>query len=257
VSHFKERHIYKLRDANYFMYEEQIKELGLTDNEAKIYIILLKYGEMNPSEISQKLSLHRGYVYDALNRMQEKGVANLGIKQNKKYFSATSPDNLIELLKLKIENFRRIIPDLKNITKPDKEVVRSEMYKGMRVYRDLLKDIISSTTKNDEILLIGIDEDIFTKEVEPIYLEQYLNTIKSKRIRERIIIKKGGKRIKKSNLKYKEIDSKHMGNVSQIIYGNKVALFIFGDPHYLIILRNWEIAETYKKQFELMWKIAK
>ena len=71
------------------MYEEQIRELGLTENEAKVYLILLRDGEMNPSEISQKLSLHRGYVYDALERMREKGVANLSVKQNKKYFSET------------------------------------------------------------------------------------------------------------------------------------------------------------------------
>lgn len=239
------------------MYEEQIKDLGLTDNETKIYLILLKDGEMNPSEISQKLSLHRGYVYDALDRMQEKGVVNLSVKQNKKVFNAVSPNNLLELLRLKLDNFKKIVPNLKEITKPNKENVGSEMYKGMRVYRDILKDIISSVKKNDELLLMGIDEEVLTKEVEPIYLEQYLNIIKSKRIRERIIIKKGGKRIKKSNLQYKEFDSKHIGSVSQIIYGDKVALFIFGDPHYLIILRNKDIAETYKKQFELMWKIAK
>ncbi|MBI2045191.1 winged helix-turn-helix transcriptional regulator, partial [Candidatus Pacearchaeota archaeon] len=169
------------------MYEEQIKDLGLTDNETKIYLILLKDGEMNPSEISQKLSLHRGYVYDALDRMQEKGVVNLSVKQNKKVFNAVSPNNLLELLRLKLDNFKKIVPNLKEITKPNKENVGSEMYKGMRVYRDILKDIISSVKKNDELLLMGIDEEVLTKEVEPIYLEQYLNIIKSKRIRERII----------------------------------------------------------------------
>ena len=239
------------------MYEEQIRELGLTENEAKVYLILLKDGEMNPSEISQKLSLHRGYVYDALERMQEKGVANLSVKQNKKYFSATSPDNLVEFLKLKLENFKNIIPNLKSISKPDNTEVNSVMFKGKRVYRDILKDIISSVDKNDEILLFGIDEDVLTKEVEPIYLEQYLNTIKLKKVKERIIIKKGGKKIKKPNLQYKHLEKKYIGKTSQIIYGDRVALFIFGEPHHLIIVRNKETAETYRKQFKLMWKIAK
>ncbi len=52
------------------MYEQELKDLGLTDNEVKIYLLLLQNGMMNPAEISQKLGLHRGYVYDALERMQ-------------------------------------------------------------------------------------------------------------------------------------------------------------------------------------------
>ena len=97
------------------MHEDQLKELGLTDNEVRIYLIMLKQGTMNPSEISQKLGLHRGYVYDALERMQEKEVVSSILKDNKKYFQATSPDNLIELLKFRLDNFQNIVPDLMKI----------------------------------------------------------------------------------------------------------------------------------------------
>ena len=103
------------------MYEEQLKELGLTDNEVKIYLLLLKQGLLNPTEISQKLGLHRGYVYDALERMQEKEVVNSVLKNNKKHFQATSPETLIEFLKLRLENFEKIVPDLKKISGIAKE----------------------------------------------------------------------------------------------------------------------------------------
>src|SRR3989338_7389562 len=126
------------------MYESQLKELGLTDNEVRIYLFLLKQGMMNPSEISQKLGLHRGYIYDALERMQEKEVVNSILKDNKKYFQATSPENLIELLKLKLENFQKIVPDLIKIAEFKKEETKVELHRGERVYRILLKDMISS-----------------------------------------------------------------------------------------------------------------
>src|SRR3990167_182019 len=103
------------------MYEEQLKELGLTDNEVKIYLLLLKGGMMNPSEISQKLGLHRGYIYDALERMQEKEVVNSILKENKKYFQVTTPENLVELLRLRLENFQTIVPDLIKIQEFKKE----------------------------------------------------------------------------------------------------------------------------------------
>lgn len=239
------------------MHEEQLKELGLTDNEVRIYLLLLKHGMMNPTEISQKLGLHRGYIYDALERMQEKEVVNTIIEDNKKHFQATSPENLVELLKLRLETFKKIVPDLMKISKLKKEETKVELYRGKRVYRILLKDMISSLKKNEEAYLIGIDEDILIKEVEPIYLKQYLNTIKSKSIKERIIIKTGGKKLKDSNLQYKEIDEKYIGKTAQIIYNNKIAIFILGTPYYLIIIENKEVSETYKKQFNILWNTAK
>lgn len=238
------------------MYEKQFRELGLTDNEVRIYLLLLKQGMMNPSEISQKLGLHRGYVYDALERMQEKEVVNSVLKANKKYFQATSPENLIELLRLRLENFEKIIPDLKKIMEVTKEETKVELHKGKRVYRTLLKDIISILKKNEEVLLIGIDENILINEIEPIYLKQYLNTIKTKNIKEKIIIKKGAKKLKHKNLQYRELDEKYIGKTAQIIYNNKVAIFILGIPYYLIVIENKEVADTYRKQFELVWKIA-
>lgn len=238
------------------MYEEQFREFGLTDNEVRIYLLLLKQVMMNPSEISQKLGLHRSYIYDALERMQEKEVVNSILKNNKKYFQATSPKNLIELLKLRLENFQKIVSDLM-IVEPKKEEVKVELHKGKRVYRTLLKDMISSLKKNEEAYLIGIDEEVLVTEVEPIYLKQYLNTIKSKDIKEKIILKEGGKKLRGSNLQYKEINEKYIGKTAQIIYNNKIAIFILGTPYYLIIIEDREVAETYKKQFNLLWSIAK
>ncbi len=239
------------------MYEEQLKELGLTDNEARIYLLLLKQGMMNPYEISQKLGLHRGYVYDALERMQEKEAISSILKDNKKYFQATSPENLVELLKLRLDNFQKIVPDLAKMISLTKEETKVELHKGRRVYRILLKDMASVLKKNEEACLIGINEDVLVQEVEPIYLQQYLNTIKSKNIKEKIVIKIGGRKLRNPNLKYKELDEKYIGKTAQVIYNNKVAIFILGEPYYLIVIENKEVAETYKKQFNLLWSIAK
>lgn len=238
------------------MYEKQLKELGLTDNEVRIYLLLLKQGMMNPSEISQKLGLHRGYIYDALERMQEKEVVNSILKANKKHYQATSPENIVELLRLKLENFQKIVPDLKKIMEITKEDTKVELHKGRRVYRTLLKDMMAAKKIREEALLIGVDEDTLINEVEPIYLKQYLNYIKIKNIKERIIIKKGSRRLKYKNLEYRELDEKYIGKTAQIIYGNKVAIFILGIPYYLIVIENKEVVDTYRRQFELLWKIS-
>jgi len=239
------------------MHEQELKELGLTDNETRIYLLLLQQGMMNPSEISQKLGLHRGYVYDALERMQEKELISTILKSNKKQFQATSPNNLIELQQMKLDKLKQIIPDLNKLSHHTKEKTTVELHKGKRVFRTLLKDMIASLRPDEEAHLIGIDEDILINEIEPIYLKQYLNTIKEKRIKERILIKKGAKKFRNQNLKYKELDEDFIGNTAEVIYANKVATIILGTPHYVIITHNKQVADTNRKQFELLWKQGK
>ncbi|MBI2549234.1 hypothetical protein HYW21_07840 [Candidatus Woesearchaeota archaeon] len=239
------------------MHEQQLKELGLTDNEVRIYLLLLEYGMTNPSEISQKLGLHRGYVYDALERMQEKEVVNVLLKMNKKYYQATNPQNLIELLKFRLESLEKAVPDLMKLATLKKEETKVELHRGKRIYRVLLNDMVSTLRKNDKAYLVGIDEDVLMEEVEPIYLKQYLNTMKSRNIKEKIIVKTGATKIKNPHLEYKELDSKYIGKTAQIIYNDKVAIFILGTPYYLIVIENKEVAETYRKQFNLLWNIAK
>lgn len=239
------------------MYEEQLKELGLTDNEARIYLVLLKSGALNPYQIAEKAGLHRGYVYDSLERMQEKGVVSSIFVNNKQHYQAVNPENLVELLKLKLEAIEKIVPDLKKLEIIEKTDTQVALHKGRLVYRTLIKDIIATVKKGETVLLTGIDEEKLSQEIEPIYLKRYFNLIKDKNIKERIILKKGGKRIKHANLTYKELPEEFMGKTAQIIYSNKVAIFVLGTPYYLTLIENKDVAETYRRQFEALWGLAK
>ena len=42
-----------------------------------------------------------------------------------------------------------------------------------------------------------------------------------------------------------------------MIYGDKVAIADFSEPITTIVIEKKEIAESFKKHFEALWKIAK
>lgn len=238
------------------MYEEQLKELGLTDNEVRIYLVLLKNGLLNPYKLSELTGLHRGYIYDSLERMQEKGIVNVVMKANKKHYQATSPENLAELLELRLEGLKEIVPDLKKLMLIEKEETRIELHKGKMVWRTLLKDILTKAKKGDEILFTGVDETII-EPLEPVYLKRYFSIMQKTGWKEKAIIKAGAKRLEVKNVEYKEVSPDIIGNTAQIIYHDKVALFIAGMPYYLIIIENKGVADTYRKQFNVLWDMAK
>jgi sugar-specific transcriptional regulator TrmB len=238
------------------MYESQLRELGLTNNEVNIYLSLLKQGTLSPSEIAEKLGLHRGYVYDSLKRMQEKDVIKPILKNNKKFFEAANPKSIAELLKSKLENFQKIVPNLMSLSKTIENKTKVEIHKDKKAYAFILKDLVSTLKKNDEIFMIGTYDKSLSGEVEQRYFEQYQIKINSKEIKKKIITKTGSEKIKDKNTQYKELNEEYIGKTAQIIYKNKVALLVRDEPACLILIENKEVADTYKKQFELLWGVA-
>lgn len=238
------------------MYEDELRELGLTENESLVYMTLLRSGALNPTELSKKTGLHRAYVYDTLERLLERGIVSSILVRNKRSFQAANPERLVELLKIKLDRLETIVPDMNKMFQANKEETYIEIHKGREILRTIIKDVLHLLKSGNTVLGIGIDEDKFSL-VEPTFLKRYFAMIKRDKIKERIIIKSGGKMVPGSSVVYKFLDEKYIGNTAMLIYADKIVFIVFGDPNYGIMIENKAVAETYKRQFELLWSIAK
>ena len=158
------------------MYEEELKELGLTKNEAKIYSTLLEYGILNPTKLAEKTGLHRSYIYDTLERLLEKGIVNTILIAKKKNYQAVDPKILKESYELKLKKINDILPQLYGLFQANSNETNVELHKGKHVYRTMIKDLISNLKKDTTIYLLGVNEEIL-ETVEPIYLKQYLDWV--------------------------------------------------------------------------------
>ena len=238
--------------------KEILKQLGLSEYEIELYLTLLEYGQLSAYELAEKTGMYRQATYDALSRLIEKGYVN-SVKEGKSQkYKSIHPDLILEYLNEKTEGFKQILPELTNLDKKAKEPLMVETYKGKNVTRIALRDIINRLKeKGGEVLCTAVDESIPLKGFETL-CEQYERDMINYGIKERVIIKKGSNGIfKKGTSKYKKIQEKFFNSNPVQIYGDNVQIIVWGNPDYLIIIRSKEVAESYKKQFELLWKIAK
>ena len=51
-----------------------IKQAGLTENEAKVYLSLIELGKSNVGKIADKSRVHRTNVYDSLKSLKKKNL---------------------------------------------------------------------------------------------------------------------------------------------------------------------------------------
>src|SRR3989338_5977248 len=115
--------------------EPILERLGLSRQEASVYISTIKLGLAKASQIAQKAKVKREAVYYILKALQEKGFIGEVIKSGVKHYSATQPKRLINLQEeekeRKVLAIKEILPELESIQKIALERPKIELYEGL------------------------------------------------------------------------------------------------------------------------------
>src|SRR3989338_6189543 len=106
------------------------ERIGLTKNQAIVYVSLLKLGSSKVQNIIKESGLHRSRVYDCLENLEQLGFVSFVVKDFKKYFQAVKPDKLLDYLDEQKEAIKQLIPYLKKLEGMQKEEINASIYKG-------------------------------------------------------------------------------------------------------------------------------
>ena len=232
-----------------------LQELGLTENEAKVYIFLLETGSATVAEMTDKLEIHRVNIYDILKRLLEKGLVSYTSEGKKKFYSSTKPDFFLKLLKEKESVFLSILPELELKTKQSKRKHEVNVFQGKRGIKAILEDMLK---ERKTIHVFGAQGNFAN--ILPIYSKQFnkrrqKNNIKLKIIHsERIREWRNKNPINYANVKF--IPEFYDSPSTTFIYGNKVAIVLWLSIPLGISIESKELSESYMIFFNLLWRQA-
>ncbi|OGJ17647.1 hypothetical protein A3K73_03620 [Candidatus Pacearchaeota archaeon RBG_13_36_9] len=240
-----------------------LKEVGLTENETKVYTACLELGSSLASKIAERCAIYRTITYDILNSLIEKGLVSYFIKENRKYFHAISPDALTKyleekerIIKEQMETIKPLIEQLKKMKSPKKEAYSIEVFAGKEGFKTLLEDILK---ENKDYRMIGY-EALGIHLIEYFFIHWQKRRIKQKIKRYIIAKEKRRSEIEKNkqltDVKY--LPDTHEIPTSVLIYGNKSILFLPLENDFVAVrIESQKIAESFNTYFDLLWKIAK
>ena len=234
------------------MLGESLEKAGLTRVESKVYLTLIDLGPSLAGQISKKSGIHRRTIYDALDRLAEKGLISYLIKNNRKYFEAANPERLVDLMREKEAEIKSELPGLMERFTGTKAKEETLFYRG----KDGLKTAFEDQLKEGkEILVLGASSQ--AKEILSFYLKWYNIRRKEKKIKLRIIADMSAKGKMTAPLaEFRYIQE--LGPAAMNIYADKVAIILWSKERPIaIIIKNPEIAQSYRIFFEHMWKTAK
>ncbi len=230
---------------------ENLKKSGLTGNEAKVYYELLRKGSLSANQIAKKISMDRTLTYTVLNHLIEKGLVNYIIKDKKKFFEAANPENLLNPIERKQAFVTDLVKELKKLEKIKESSHDIKVYEG----KEGIRTFINLAIKEKEFCSFGSTGRAFYSLYE---MPRIAKQIEKSNTKVRIIGNKKYKgtkafSFKRFKFRYLNIES----DATTSIFGDYVSIHILTQKPLIILIKNKEIAQSYKNHFEVLWKIAK
>jgi len=231
---------------------EKLVPLGLTLTEAKIYVTLVDLGRAQAGVISRKTGIHRRSVYDALERLIEKGLVSYIKENDQRHYSPTDPERINELLKQTENDIGTILPTLKAKYEEVKQKQETLFYRGVEGIKTIFEDQI---TTGKDVFILGAAAN--ADEILRFYLPHYTSKRVTRKIKLHLVYagRKHPKHVPLGNIRY--LPEEFASPVSTNIYGDKVAIILWGYEPVAILIKDKRVAETYRNYFDALWKTAK
>lgn len=169
--------------------ELELRKLGLTEKEVKVYLAGLELGPNSVQHIAEKTGISRPTVYEVIKSLEKKKLFSETKEGKKRYFTAQSPSNILGILKIqkkKIEEkereFIRIISSLES-------KYSLNTGSGVRTYKgnhglEILNEILSFTSSPEIFIFSSEATQKIEKERRVVYekIKKRLGKIKVKEI---------------------------------------------------------------------------
>lgn len=245
--------------------ESILEQIGLTPTESKVYLALLELGESKVGDILDRAKLNSGRIYDVLNSLKNRGLISSITKGSVKYFIPSPPDRVRELLKEKIKivekeqkDFENILPELSKRFEKLKLKTNVEVFLGVDGLKAAYSIFLKEGEKDKNLYIQGI----ISKEKYP---EGLVNLLKYYIYKKRVELKLKTKKLISEEARKESLYSEDKSEIRYLPFplitgietlGEITLIEIQKEPIFTILIRNKEVTDDLKKQFELLWKSA-
>lgn len=237
---------------------ENLKGLGYTDKESKIYISLLGLGKGSIQSIAKQSGVKRPTVYIIIEGLVEKGIVSRIIGGKKRLYVPLKPETLLAQTEKLYTRVKECIPDLMSLVeKSESKKVRTLYFEGTGGVEKALWYKMDELKNTDVFAFFGTT-DLATEEMVKIFHE-WNKDLAQNNIKLHSIAPKDRElqdfRQKESDYGFlnKIIDkSKYSSKISVDITDEFVRVLFFREKQALII-ESKEFSATLKQIFKIIW----
>ena len=240
--------------------ENELKKLGLTDNEIAMYLAVLGIGETTVGPLCKKLNMHRQVAYDSLEGLEKKNMIDRIIKGKRYHFRVASPQNLIKNIKKQELIVETLLPQINEKLKGQKKGQEIRVFEGPRALREFVLENDRFTPTGDTTYVITSGPFIYKKIMGKSFDKS--NQLRVKRgVKTKIIYpeneREASKLLPPELLEQRFIANEHTAPTAFQVCFDSVILISYGSEIFFIQIKNEDFRQSYINYFNLLWRIAK
>lgn len=240
----------------------ELRKIGLSDKEAKVYLAALELGQSSVQDIAKKAGVNRPTTYVILDSLITKGLCSTYTDKAKKTrYIAESPEMIISVLELqkreideKQKMINDLMPQLRAVynKQENKPVVR--FFEG----KDGLRTMVQEQMGSDEKLIRMF---FSSDDIRKVYSQEEINKAYQDRVAKKTKVKaiftskEGESRSNPSSLDERTVvpADKFPISCDVAFFDNKVRIASLKDKLNGVIIEDKNIYETMVSLFELAW----
>lgn len=254
------------------MLETLLKQLGLSDYEARIYTVLHSNSPAGASFIAKKCNLSRSSVYTTLNSLISQGLVSTTYKNEVKQFIAQGYPALEQLLKKektsvdqKFKALESMKETLKVFSQEDLNIPQVMFFEGQeglkRIYLSMLRQ-----AKPDSTMYILRDEFVWEDDWNFVFKKDWHDRIKrwrtEKNVKTRLLVNPS--KLEKAKQKFyrgkKGLEFRILPPKNQV---SQFAMYLINDMVSIlsmennnlvgILITNQHLAKNFENLFGILW----
>ena len=235
-----------------------LKELGLKEKEASVYLASLALGATTILKLSKQSEVSRTTIYEVIDALEKKGLMKKEIKGLKTLYAPEHPERLENTLEVKRNLLQKVLPELEGKYHLKSTESAIKYYEGLNaiknVYNDLLKDLkihdfyyaISNIKEWQEL-----DEDFFLKNHVEKRAEKGIET--KLLFTDSDLAQKRKQTERNYNEEIKLLPKDSNIHVDIVITPYKLVMFQLHEPLVALVIENKTMINTQKALFEILW----
>lgn len=124
--------------------ERNLKFLGLSEDEVKIYLACLEFGQLPISGISRNTKIGRTNCYHHTEKLVSRGLLAISQKGGNKVFSAENPKIFINQEKERLNMAREMLPELLAISSHNPQKPKMQFFEGKEGIKNIFGKVLDS-----------------------------------------------------------------------------------------------------------------
>ncbi len=237
---------------------QTLNEIGLTDEEAKVYLACLSVGTNPASTIARSCDLKRETCNYTLKKLVSKGLVSTIFREGATFYTAEPPEKLVTMAESRLLTITKTVPLLQQMmNQKGNKQAKVKMYQGTAGIETVMEDVLKSPGEALAYTNLWAMLAIFGDQVTEFRKKRKQSQVSSRTIStyspEAKSYVTGGTLFEWEQILFVNNQEFIFGS-DVLIYGDKVAIIsLEKDESYGFIVESASFARTQRAIFDLAW----